>query len=132
VTSYQFGVVLQQNTGWGGFSPFHIGVSAADRARHADLYALIGQIPPTASVAASETLVAQISSRKNAYTLRIGYFDADYILWRIPAGGEDRTNLIAALRSGIYGLEGQRGEFVLARRGAPRATIDPLLHQLGG
>jgi uncharacterized membrane protein len=132
VTSYQFGVVLQRNTGWGGFSPFHIGVSAADRARHADLYALIGQIPPTASVAASETLVAQISSRKNAYTLRIGYYEADYILCRIPIGGEDRTNLIAALRSGIYGLQAQKGEFVLARRGAPRATIDPILRQIGG
>jgi uncharacterized membrane protein len=132
VTSYQFGIILQQNTSWGGFSPFHVGVNAGDRARHADLYTLIGQIPPTASVAASETLVAQISSRKNAYTLRIGYYDADYLLFRLPSGGEDRANLLAALRSGNYGLAAQRGEFVLARRGAPRATIDPILRQLGG
>jgi uncharacterized membrane protein len=132
VTSYQFGLVFQQNTSWGGFSPFHVGVSAADRARHADLYALIDQIPPSASVAASETLVAQISSRKNAYTLRIGYFDADYILCRLPAGGEDRTNLLAALRTGRYGLQAQRGEFFLARRGAPSSTMELILRQVGG
>ena len=91
VTSYQLGIVLQHNTAWGGFSPFHVGVTDADRARHADLYSLIKLIPQEASVSASETIVAQISSRKNAYSLRIAFNDADYLLVRLPSGGEDRV-----------------------------------------
>jgi uncharacterized membrane protein len=113
VTSYQMGLFFQQNTAWGGFSPFRVGINASERARHADLYSLIKQIPGTASVAASEMLVAQISSRKNAYTLRIGIFDADYILVRLPMGGDERNMVADALRSGAYGVQGEKGEFIL-------------------
>ncbi len=132
VTSYQFGIVLQHNTAWGGFSPFHIGINDAERARHADLYSIIKQIPPDASVAAAETIVAQVSSRKNAYSLRIAYNDADYVLARFPCGGEDHPNLVAALRSGLYGFVAQKGEFVLFKRALPSATVQPFLRQLGG
>jgi uncharacterized membrane protein len=130
-TSYQFGIVFQHNTAWGGFSPFHIGVNDAERARHADLYSIIKQIPPEASLAAAETIVAQVSSRKNAYTLRIAYNDADYILARFPCGGEDRPNLVGALQSGLYGFVAQKGEFVLFKRALPPSTVQPFLHQLG-
>ena len=69
VTCYQLGPVFQHNTSWAGFLPLRVDITPADRARHADLYTLIAQIPPDASVAAAEMLVAQVSSRKNAYTL---------------------------------------------------------------
>ena len=39
-------------------------------------------------------LVAQVSSRKNAYTLKHGHFDADYILVRPPPAGDDREHLV--------------------------------------
>ena len=130
-TSYQFGIVFQRNTAWGGFSPFHVGVTDAERLRHADLYSLIKLIPQEASVAASETIVAHISSRSNAYSLRIGFNDADYVLARLPAGGDDRTNLINALKSGLYGMASQKGEFVLFRKGLPAASAAPFLRQLG-
>jgi uncharacterized membrane protein len=132
VTSYQFGIVLQRNTAWGGFSPFRVGVNDAERARHADLYEVIKKIPPEASLAAAETIVAQVSSRKNAYSLRIAYNEADYLLARFPTGGEDRPNLLTALKSGIYGLVFQKGEFVLFRKGLPAATVEPFIRQLGG
>ncbi|HVV49625.1 MAG TPA: DUF2079 domain-containing protein, partial [Polyangia bacterium] len=132
VTSYQFGIVLQRNTAWGGFAPFHVGVSDAERARHADLYDVIRRLPPDASVAAAETIVAQVSSRKNAYSLRIAYNDADYLLARIPTGGEDRNNLLTALKSGLYGLVYQKGEFALFKRGLPAASAAPFIRQLGG
>jgi uncharacterized membrane protein len=131
-TSYQMGLILQQNTAWGGFSPFRVGLSPADKARHADLHSLIKQIPPTASVAASEMLVAQISSRKNAYTLRIGIFDADYILARLPMGGDERNLVVDALRTGAYGVQAEKGEFILFRRGAPRDSADAFLRRIGG
>ena len=131
VTSYQLGIVLQRNTAWGGFSPFHVGVTDSERARHADLYSLIKLIPQEASVTASESIVSQISSRKNAYSLRIGFQDADYLLVRLPSGGEDRGHLIDALKSGLYGKQAEKGEFVLFRKGLKADSAAPFLRQLG-
>jgi uncharacterized membrane protein len=131
VTSYQLGIVLQHNTAWGGFAPFRIGVTDAERARHADLYSLIKLIPQEATVSASENIVSQISSRKNAYSLRLAYNNADYILVHFPSGGEDRGTLINALKSGLYGLQAQKGEFALFRKGLKADTAAPFLRQLG-
>ena len=132
ITSYQFGIVFQRNTAAGGFSPFRTGVTAADRSRHDDLYTLIGKIPPDASVAASEGIVAQVSSRKNAYSLRIAFDEADYLLVRMPAGGDDRIHVLEALRTGHYGLVAEKGEFVLFKHGLPPDSAQPFLRLLGG
>jgi uncharacterized membrane protein len=132
ITSYQFGIIFQQHTAWGGFSPFRVGVTQADRTRHDELYSLIAKIPQDASVAASEGLVAQISSRKNAYSLRIGYQDADFILVRTPAGGDDRNHLLDGLRTHRYGVLAQKGEFVLFKRGLPSDTALPFIRMMGG
>ena len=80
---------------------------------------------------ASENIVSQISSRKNAYSLRIGFNDADYVLVRLPSVGEDRGHLIDALKSGLYGMQAQRGEFVLFRKGLKPDSAAPFLRQLG-
>jgi len=131
VTCYQLGPVFQRNTSWAGFLPLRVDITAADRTRHDDLYALIAEIPPDASVAASEMTVSQVSSRKHAYTLEHGHFDADYLLSRMPVSAIDRERLIAALRTGAYGLVAERGEFVLFRRGAPAATAEAFLQRIG-
>jgi uncharacterized membrane protein len=132
VTSYQFGIVFQRHTAMGGFSPFHVGITQADRTRHDELYSLIAKIPQEASVAASEGIVAQVSSRKNAYSLRVAFNDADYILARLPAGGDDRRTLLRALRTGHYGVLAHKGEFVLFKYGLPAATAQPYLREMGG
>jgi uncharacterized membrane protein len=131
VTAYQLGPVFQTNTSWAGFLPLRVVITPQDAARHDDLYALIAQIPPDASVAAGEMQVAQVSSRKNAYTLKMGYWDADYLLVRVPVAGTDRANLITALRSGNYGLLAEKGDFVLFRRGAPSESAQAFLHRIG-
>jgi uncharacterized membrane protein len=136
VTCYQLGPVFQPNTSWAGFLPLRVAITPEDQTRHDDLYALIAQIPDDASVAAAEMLVAQVSSRKNAYTLMHGHFDADYILTRSPPAGGDREHLIAALRSDAYGLVAERGDpekgaFALFRRGAPAATAQAYLRKIG-
>jgi hypothetical protein len=131
VTCYQLGPVFQQNTSWAGFLPMRVEITGADRLRHANLYALIDEIPPDASVAAAEMLVAHVSSRKNAYTLLHGHYDADYILARIPPAPADQEHLIAALRTGDYGLVDEKGVFALFRRGAPAATAEPFLLRIG-
>jgi hypothetical protein len=122
--------VFQQNTSWAGFLPLRATLPA-DHVRHNDLYFLIDQIPDDASVAASEMLVAHVSSRKNAHTLKHGHFDADYILAQSPPGGTDAEHLLAALRTGQYGRVGEKGDFVLFRRGAPPTTAEAYLLGIG-
>ena len=72
-----------------------------------------------------------MSSRKNAYTLLHGHFDADYILTRSQPSLTDREHLVMALRTGAYGLVAEEGEFVLFRRGAPAASAAAWLHRIG-
>jgi uncharacterized membrane protein len=131
VTCYQLGPVFQQNTAWAGFLPLRVDIRPTDKMRHDDLYALIAQIPAESSVAASEMLVAHVSSRKNAHTLMYGHFDADYLLARTPPSGADFEHLAAALHTGQYGLAAERGNFVLFRRGAPRETAQDYLVRIG-
>jgi hypothetical protein len=131
ITCYQLGPVFQQNTSWAGFLPLRVDIRPSDKMRHDDLYTLIGQIPGDASVAASEMLVAHVSSRKNAHTLMYGTFDADYLLARTPPGGADLEHLVAALRSGKYGLVAEKGIFALFRRGAPSETAEAYLDRIG-
>jgi uncharacterized membrane protein len=131
VTAFQLGPVFQTNTSWAGFLPLRVAITPDDDARHDALYALIGQIPPDASVAAGEMQVAQVSSRKNAYTLKMGYWDADFILVRLPVAGTDRENLVTALRTGNYGLLAEKGDFVLFRRGVPGESAQAFLHRIG-
>ena len=131
VTCYQLGPVFQPFTSRAGFLPLRVDINGAARLHHDNLYALIAEIPPDATVAAAEMLVAQVSSRKNAYTLMHGHYDADYILARFPADGRDIEHLVAALRTGAYGLVDEKGVFALFRRGAPSATVQPFLLRLG-
>jgi uncharacterized membrane protein len=132
VTSYQLGIVFQHNTAWAAFFKFEVGIKPEDKKRHADLYALIAQIPPDASVAANEMVVAHVSSRKNAYTLKIAHNDADYLLVRLPVPPDERGRVSEALRSGAYGVVAERGEFTLFRRGAPAGSVANFLRLIGG
>jgi hypothetical protein len=131
VTCYQLGPVFQPYTSRAGFLPLRVDINGAARLHHDNLEKLIAEIPPDASVAASEMLVAQVSSRKHAYTLMHGHYDADYILARFPPDGRDIDHLAAALRTGAYGLVDEKGVFALFRRGAPAATVQPYLLRIG-
>ncbi len=116
VTSHQHGVILQHNTARGGFGGFPVGLTDEDRRRHNDLYALLAQVPPLAKITSSESVVPHVSSRPDAYTLRVGVFDAEYLLVRLPLWDAERGAVRGALESGSFGVVDMRGEFVLARR----------------
>ena len=125
VTCYQLGPVFQQQHVVGGLPAVARRRPPADHMRHDDLYPDRPD-PADASVAASEMLVAQVSSRKNAYTLKHGHFDADYILVRQPPAGTDREHLVAALRTGAYGLGRGKGRFhAVPPRCAPAPRLRP-------
>ncbi len=117
ITSHQYGAVLQREHVRAGFGLFQFGSTEQDRKRYAALRDLIGRMPPLAKVAASENLVPHVSSRPDAYTLRTGLFDAEYLLFTTPIRDDERRFVADALTSGEFGvITGQEG-FVLARRG---------------
>jgi uncharacterized membrane protein len=117
VCTYQFGAILQQNTVRGGFGLYNFATTPADLARRKALRELIAQVPKNAKIVASEMLVPQISNRPDAYTLRFGLWDAEYLLFWAPLGGNEQTNAGIALKDGTFGVVDVREGFVLAKRG---------------
>jgi hypothetical protein len=119
VTSYQLGGILQHNATRGGFGVYHFGTTSEDAERRRTLYELLAMVPKKAKIVSSETIVPQISNRAFSYTLRMGIHDADYLLFNVPPGGDERTHALEVLSSGTFGVVAERGQFVLAKRGHP-------------
>jgi uncharacterized membrane protein len=130
--SYQYGALIQHNTAWGGFGPYHFGTDATDLKRRADLRPLLALIPPTAKVVACENVVPQLSNRPDAYTLRLSVYDADYILFHLPAPQFERENVLDALQSRRFGIVKESGEYVLAKRGFSTSENLRIIGRLGG
>lgn len=131
-TSYQYGALLQHNTTWGGFGPYHFGTDEGDLKRRADLRPLLKLIPPKAKVVACENVVPQLSNRADAYTLRLSIYDAEYILFHLPAPQFERENVLEALQSKRYGVVKESGEYVLAQRGYSTQDNLRIISRLGG
>jgi hypothetical protein len=49
--------------------------------------------------------------------MRMGVFDAEYLLFILPAGGEEGRNLSAALTTGGYGVVAVKEPYALAKKG---------------
>jgi uncharacterized membrane protein len=131
VTSYQLGAILQRNATRGGFGVYHFGTTTEDATRRRTLYDLIAMVPRTAKVVSSENIVPQISNRAYSYTLRMGIHDADYLLFNIPPGGDERKHALDALKPGTFGVVAERGSFVLAKRGHPTDLNAGVLARIG-
>ncbi|MEO8185371.1 MAG: DUF2079 domain-containing protein [Deltaproteobacteria bacterium] len=129
LTSYQYGAVLQQNTARGGFGPYKFGMTEEDRERYRQLRALSDQIPPLTKLAGSQYTLPQVSNRPDAYYLRNGYFDAEWLLFELPPQRNEVRNLQQALRA-EFGVVEQQGPFVLARRGHPTDANAAILAQV--
>ncbi len=117
VTSYQLGAILQHNAARGGFGVYHFGTTSEDRERRRTVHELIAMVPAKAKIVSSETIVPQISNRAFSYTLRMGIADADYLLFNLPPGGDERTKVLEVLPQGTFGVVAESGQFVLAKRG---------------
>jgi len=131
VTSYQLGAILQRNVTRGGFGVYHFGTTSEDRERRRTLYELLAMVPKKAKIVSSENIVPQISNRAFSYTLRMGIADADYLLFSIPPGGEERNKVMEVLPDGTFGVVAERGKFVLAKRGHPIDLNSGVLKRLG-
>jgi len=131
VTTYQLGALLQQNAVRGGFGIYHFGTTAEDWERRQKIRALIALVPPKAKIVSSENIVPQISNRPFSYTLRMGVADADYLLFSVPPGGDERVKALEALSSGTFGVISERGQYVLAKRGYSTGFNAGILNRMG-
>jgi uncharacterized membrane protein len=133
--SYQFGAVLQQNTARAGADKFKFRATEQDLVDRKARQRVLTRIPPNAAVAASERLVPHVSNRDNAYNLRNGVFDADWIVffYARPQARSDELRVVQdALRSRSFGVEVQVDPFVVLRRGAPTDANSKLLRGIAG
>ena len=131
VTTYQLGALIQHHAVRGGFGIYHFGTDSEDWERRQKLHALIAMVPPKAKIVSSENIVPQISNRPYSYTLRMGIADADYLLFSVPAGGDERAKALEVLTPGTFGVVSERGQFVLAKRGYPTDLNRGVLARVG-
>lgn len=131
-SSHQHGGVFQTNTIIGGFRHVRLGPDPAARSKRADLYQLIAKVPPNAKIVSGEHIVPHVSSREYAYTLRVGIFDADYILYDMTKGDTERRHVREVLAEGKYGVVETRGDFLLAKKGHSKQQNLEVLRRLHG
>jgi hypothetical protein len=61
----------------------------------------------------------------------MGIADADYLLFSVPAGGDERAKALEVLTPGTFGVVSERGQFVLAKRGYPTDLNRGVLARVG-
>jgi uncharacterized membrane protein len=130
VCSYQHGAIFQHHTSGSAYDTFVFGKNPTDSKRHADLYALIAQIPKAASVLASEHVVPHVCSRPDAFSLRLGPFRGDYILVGFPITDTEKASVRDLVVPGKYGVVDVRGDFVLVKEGYPTTKNETLLERM--
>jgi hypothetical protein len=125
------GGLLQHNATRGGFGIYHFGTTSEDWERRRTLHELLAMVPRKAKIVSSENIVPQVSNRAFAYTLRLGIADADYLLFSVPPGGDERAKVLEVLKPGTFGVVAERGQYVLAKRDHPADLNPGLLARMG-
>jgi hypothetical protein len=106
------------------------GFTSEQQEKLATLRLMIAMIPANAKVAASERLLPHMADRPDAYRLQHSVYDAEYVLVdRSSLGGDERKHFTNALKSGKYGVTKIKGDFVLAKLGAPTKRNDKWQHK---
>jgi uncharacterized membrane protein len=119
-TSYQHGAILQHNTARGGYSAFRFDRTDKDIERYEDLISLRAFIPPEAKVAGTERVLAHVSNRPDAYTIRTaGIKDAEFMLFQYNIGGTELKRIHPLVEDGTFGVVQVAGDFILVKRGHP-------------
>ena len=131
--SYNFGAVLQRESFAGGFGKISFLLSDEQRERYQDMRSVANKIPVEASVATTETLNPQVSSRKEVYVFRYDFGLVDYIfLSDNEVSGDMRNQLTDKFNKTPYGLFAKgKHEFYLFKRGFESPETSAALHHLG-
>ncbi len=124
LSSYLFGSVFESPKMRGGFGPISYEWTEDDQTQLDEFRKLAAMIPPDASVAATSREVPHLSNRRDAYSLLIGYFDADYILVRkthVRKKDQARRAYDEALATGRYERIANEPTFMLWKRFTERS-----------
>lgn len=130
VMSYNYGAFARRTSSVkGGYFYIDFTVSADEVKRYAELKSIIAEIPPDASVVASEQVGPHVSSRRLMYALRRGVYNAEYMLAAKSELDFEQTRKLftESVKSGKYGVLKRVGEFVLLKRGHDPAENQKLV-----
>jgi uncharacterized membrane protein len=130
--SYVFGAILQHDTFVGGFSRVFFTLAPSEEQRYRDLVSITKRIPAKVSVAATETVIPHVSSRLDAYTLKLTAHEADYILvYRHHLDNDTKRRVKDALKAHPYGLVATQGDFTLLAKDQQSPETEHTLKKLG-
>jgi len=119
IAAFHFGSVFESKAFRGGFSGVRFSWTEADAEQLAAFRRLAAMVPPDASIVATETEVPHLSNRRFCYTMRVGYYDAEYMLVKkseIRGDRSGRSHFQHALGTGRYGFVKSDGPFSLWKR----------------
>lgn len=131
--SYQYGAILQHNTSAGGPIPYKFGVDHEGRTRRHALDAVLRHLPPRAKVSCSGFTTPQVSSRPDAYSMTLGIYDAEYVLFPTRHKdfiGDEYDKVTKLLGDKSFGVVAVETPFALARRGQDPSRNESLLAQI--
>jgi hypothetical protein len=116
--SLTFGPFFQRKNFIGGFHRIPFEVTEADRARAEAVGAAKALIPQSASVAATDLAVAQLTTRRVAFSNKVDLGSADFILLeKNQLDANAINNLSTLFTTEPYGLLFQQGQVLLFKRG---------------
>ncbi len=130
VLSFNYGAFAARDKGLAsGYAKVTFSFTEKERQRYADLKEIIRDIPPKATVAATEHVGPHVSSRVGFYSLRRGSHGAEYLLARQQELGLDRTkqSIYLALKDNEYGVIKRIGELALMKKGADPSKNQELI-----
>lgn len=132
VLSYNYGAFAAREKSFrSGYHTISFVFDEAQRKDYADLQELIRQIPPKASVTATERIGAHVSARRWFYSMRRGLHGAEYLIAQKSELRLDRTkeSLYDGLRKGEYGVLQRVGKFVLFKKGHDTSQNEALIEE---
>lgn len=116
-TSYNWGVLFQRNGFVAAWGPLDLKpLTEAEHRKLAAVRELAAMVPVDATISVSESENPHVSNRPKVYALRTGYYDAQYVLYRLNSGsfGSDQAN--KALATGSYVKIAEKEGFALLKR----------------
>jgi uncharacterized membrane protein len=131
--SYQYGAVMQHNTSAGGPVAYKFGVDHEGRARREALDVVLTSLPPRAKVSCSAFTTPQVSNRPDAYSMTLGLYDAEYMLFptvRADFVGGEYDAVLSSLEKRTFGVVAVSRPFALARRGQDPSKNDEVLSMI--
>lgn len=130
--SLVFGVVFDRSHFIGGFNRIPFEMTAAEEAKAAVFARAKAMVPPDAVVAATDYEVAQLCTRETAYSAKIGWGTADYLLLDRGHLDKQQTEKLSRLfTTEPYAVIFDERPYLVFKRGSSNAATEAVARSLG-